>query len=71
VIDVYPTRTEARDEDGVVLFTLQLEQDGGYTMSIKNPAFLTEPNLEKVLTAVIRAENILGIKDFNDTSKKL
>lgn len=71
MIDVYPTCAEARDEDGIVLFTLQLEQDGGYTMSIKNPAFLAEPNLERVLSAVIRAEHILGIEDCNDTRKKL
>jgi len=63
MIDVYPTRIEAVDEDHNVLFILQLEDGGCCTMHIKSPLLLDQSNLEKVLTAVRRGVQMLGLED--------
>lgn len=63
MINVYPTRVEACDEDGNVLFILHLEDGGCCTMHIKSPILLDQSNLEKVLTAVRRGVHMLGIED--------
>ena len=63
MIDVYPTRVEATDEDDNVLFTLQMEDAHCCTLQIKNPMLLSNTNLEQVLTAVRRGVNMLGLED--------
>ncbi len=63
MIDVYPTRVEAVDEDHNVLFVLNLEDGGCCTMHIKSPLLLDQSNLEKVLTAVRRGVQMLGLED--------
>ena len=63
MIDVYPTRVQAIDEEGQVLFILHLEDGGCCTMHIKSPILLDQSNLEKVLTAVRRGMQMLGLED--------
>jgi hypothetical protein len=63
MIDVYPTKVEARDENGQVLLTIELEDDGACTVHIKNPASLNQPTLSKVLIAMQRGVQILKIED--------
>jgi hypothetical protein len=63
MIDVYPTRIEAADEDGNILFALQLEDQNCCTIEVKNPLVLSNSNLEQVLTAVRRGVQMLGLKD--------
>jgi len=63
MINVYPTRIEAVDEDNNVLFVLNLEDGGCCTMHLKSPLLLDQSNLEKVLTAVRRGVNMLGLDD--------
>lgn len=63
MINVYPTRIEAVDEDNNVLFILNLEDGGCCTMHLKSPLLLDQSNLEKVLTAVRRGVNMLGLDD--------
>ena len=62
MIQVYPTRMEAADEDGNVLFTLHREDLSVCTMEVVNPLFLNKGNLEEVLTAVRRAVHELGLE---------
>ena len=59
MIKVYPTRIEAADEYGNVLFILDMEDANCCTIQIKNPLLLSNENLEKVLTAVRRGVNML------------
>ena len=63
MINVYPTRIEAADEDGNILFALQMEDAHCCTIEIKNPLILSNGNLEQVLTAVRRGVQMLGLKD--------
>jgi hypothetical protein len=63
MIDIYPTRVEAVDEEGQVLFILHLEDGGCCTMHIRSPILLDQSNLEKVLTAVRRGMQMLGLED--------
>jgi hypothetical protein len=63
MINVYSTRIEAADEDGNILFALQLEDGGCCTIEIKNPLVLNNANLEQVLTAVRRGVQMLGLED--------
>jgi hypothetical protein len=63
MIDVYPTRIEAVDEDQNILFALQLEDGGCCTIEVKNPLILNNANLEQVLTAVRRGVQMLGLED--------
>ena len=63
MIDVYPTRIEAVDEDGNVLFSLNMEDSHCCTMHIRSPIALSNANLEKVLTAVRRGVQMLGLED--------
>lgn len=63
MINVYPTRIEAADEDGEILFILQLEEGGCCTIHIKSPILLDQSNLENVLTAVRRGVHMLGLED--------
>lgn len=63
MIDVYPTRIEAADEDGNVLFALQMEDAHCCTIEVKNPLVLSNSNLEKVLTAVRSGVHMLGLED--------
>jgi len=63
MIDIYPTRVEAIDEEGQVLFILHLEDGGCCTMHIRSPILLDQSNLEKVLTAVRRGMQMLGLED--------
>lgn len=63
MIDVYPTRIEATDEDHNILFALQLEDGGCCTIEVKNPLILNSANLEQVLTAVRRGVHMLGLED--------
>lgn len=63
MIDIYPTRIEACDEDKNVLFILEMEDAHCCTIQIKNPLMLSNGNLEKVLTAVRRGVSMLGLED--------
>ena len=63
MIDVYPTRIEAVDEDGNILFALQMEDAHYCTIKMKNPLVLNKDNLEQVLTAVRRGVQMLGLED--------
>lgn len=63
MIDVYPTRIEACDEDGNILFALQMEDSCCCTIEVKNPLVLSNTNLEQVLTAVRRGVQMLGLED--------
>jgi hypothetical protein len=63
MIDVYPTRIEACDEDGEVLFVLSTEDAQCCTMHIKSPILLSNANLEQVLTAVRSGVKMLGLED--------
>ena len=63
MIDVYPTRIEAVDEDKQVLFSLNMEDAHCCTMHIKSPILLSNANLEQVLTAVRRGVQMLGLED--------
>ena len=63
MINVYPTRIEACDEDGEVLFVLSTEDAQCCTMHIKSPILLSNANLEQVLTAVRSGVKMLGLED--------
>jgi hypothetical protein len=63
MIDVYPTRIEACDEDKNVLFILEMEDQYCCTLQIKNPLLLSNSNMEKVLTAVRSGVKMLGLED--------
>lgn len=63
MIDVYPTRIEACDEDKNVLFILEMEDAHCCTIQVKNPLMLSNGNLEQVLTAVRRGVHMLGLED--------
>lgn len=63
MIKVYPTRMEAEDEDGNLLFAIQREDLSVCTIEVVNPLFLHKGNLEEVLTAVRRAVHELGLED--------
>jgi hypothetical protein len=63
MIDVYPTRIEAVDEDKNILFVLQVEDANCCTMHIRNPILLSNQNLEQVLTAVRSGVKMLGLED--------
>lgn len=63
MINVYPTRIEACDEDKNVLFILEMEDQYCCTLQIKNPMLLSNSNLEKVLTAVRSGVKMLGLED--------
>ena len=63
MIDVYPTRIEACDEDKNVLFILEMEDQYCCTLQIKNPMHLNNRNLEQVLTAVRRGVKMLELED--------
>jgi hypothetical protein len=63
MIDVYPTRIEAVDEDSNVLFTLNMEDSHCCTLHIREPITLSKANLEQVLTAVRRGVHMLGLED--------
>jgi hypothetical protein len=63
MINVYPTRIEAADEDGNILFALQLEDGCCCTIEVKNPLVLSKANLEQVLTAVRSGVQMLGLED--------
>jgi hypothetical protein len=63
MIDVYPTRIEACDEDKNVLFILEMEDQYCCTLQIKNPLLLSNSNLEKVLTAVRSGVKMLRLED--------
>jgi hypothetical protein len=63
MIDVYPTRIEAVDEDKNLLFVLQVEDAHCCTIHIRNPILLNNANMEQVLTAVRRGVQMLGLED--------
>ena len=63
MIDVYPTRIEAVDEDHNVLFVLSTEDTHCCTMHVRSPILLSKQNLEQVLTAVRRGVHMLGLED--------
>jgi hypothetical protein len=63
MIDVYPTRIEAVDEDHNVLFVLSTEDSQCCTMHVRSPIALSNANLEQVLTAVRRGVQMLGLED--------
>ena len=63
MINVYPTRIEAVNEDGNILFALQMEDAHCCTIEIKNPLVLSNGNLEQVLTAVRSGVKMLGLED--------
>jgi len=63
MINVYPTRIEASDENQRVLFVLEMEDAHCCTLQIKNPLLLGNENLEKVLTAVRSGVKMLGLED--------
>jgi hypothetical protein len=63
MIDIYPTRIEAVDEAGNVLFVLHTEDEHCCTLHIRSPILLNNHNLEQVLTAVRRGVKMLGLED--------
>jgi hypothetical protein len=63
MIDVYPTRIEAVDEDKNVLFSLNMEDAQCCTLHIRSPIALSNANLEQVLTAVRRGVQMRGLED--------
>jgi len=63
MIDVYPTRIEAVDEDKNVLFVLSTEDAQCCTMHVRAPIALSNANLEQVLTAVRSGVKMLGLED--------
>lgn len=63
MIDVYPTRIEAVDEDQNVLFVLSTEDAQCCTMHIKSPILLSKQNLEQTLTAIRRGVHMLELED--------
>ena len=63
MIDVYPTRIEAVDEDQNVLFVLSTEDAQCCTMHIKSPILLSKQNLEQTLTAIRRGVHMLDLED--------
>jgi hypothetical protein len=63
MINVYPTRIEATDEDHNVLFILQMEDAHCCTLHIRSPILLSNANLEQVLTAVRSGVKMLGLED--------
>lgn len=63
MIDVYPTRIEACDEDKNVLFILEMEDAHCCTLQVKSPLILSNHNMEPVLTAVRRGVRMLGLED--------
>ncbi len=63
MINVYPTRIEAVDEDQNVLFVLSTEDAQCCTLHIRSPIALSNGNLEQVLTAVRRGVHMLGLED--------
>ncbi len=63
MIDVYPTRIEAVDEDKNVLFILNMEDAHCCTIQVKNPLVLSNHNLEQVLTAVRSGVQMLRLED--------
>ena len=63
MIDVYPTRIEAVDEDQNVLFVLSTEDAQCCTMHIKSPILLSKQNLEQTLTAIRRGVQMLELED--------
>lgn len=63
MINVYPTRIEATDEDGEVLFVLSTEDASCCTMHVKAPILLSKQNVEQVLTAVRSGVQMLGLED--------
>ena len=63
MIDVYPTRIEAVDEDQNVLFVLSTEDAHCCTMHVRQPILLGNKNLEQVLTAVRRGVQMLRLED--------
>ena len=63
MINVCPTRIEAADEDGNILFALQMEDAHCCTIEVKNPLVLSNGNLEQVLTAVHSGVQMLGLED--------
>lgn len=63
MIDVYPTRIEACDEDENALFILEMEDRYCCTLQFKYPLHLNNHNLEQVLTAVRSGVKMLGLED--------
>jgi hypothetical protein len=63
MIDIYPTRIEAVDEDQNVLFVLSTEDAQCCTMHIKSPILLSKQNLEQTLTAIRRGVHMLELED--------
>ena len=63
MINVYPTRIEAVDENQNVLFSLNMEDANCCTMHIREPILLSNHNLEQVLTAVRSGVKMLGLED--------
>jgi hypothetical protein len=63
MINVYPTRIEAVDENQNVLFVLNMEDAHCCTMHIREPILLSNANLEQVLTAVRSGVKMLGLED--------
>lgn len=62
MINVYPVRVEATDEDHNVLFCLQTQDEHCCTIEVRNPLILGHDNLEQVLTAVRRGVAMLELK---------
>jgi hypothetical protein len=63
MIDIYPTRIEAVDEDQNILFVLSTEDAQCCTMHIKSPILLSKQNLEQTLTAIRRGVHMLELED--------
>jgi len=63
MIKVRPTRIEATDKDGDVVFVLSTEDAKCCTMHVKFPIALNNHNLEQVLTAVRSGVKMLELED--------
>jgi hypothetical protein len=63
MINVYPTRIEARDGNGEILFILSTEDEHCCTLHIQDSLILSNANLEQVLTAVRSGVKMLELED--------
>ena len=63
MIDVYPTRIEARDESAQILFILSKEDEHCCTLHVQDSLVLSHANLEQVLAAVRRGVKMLELED--------
>lgn len=62
MIDVYPTKIEATDEDNNVLFDLCMQDEASCTIVIHRPLLLSNSNLEEVFDAIRQGVKMLKLE---------